>query len=97
MAADRPVNLTNRLRVDTYQVQKTMYLCVAGKLKKTETLGLSPLFGNRFAAVKALRKIRRIHPTAKLEHTRLEFTASQRDARVVLLSTMVRAGQQGHR
>ena len=86
-----------RLRVDTYQVQKTMYAFVGGELKKTITLGLSPLFGSRFAAVRALRKLRREHPTATLVHVRSEFTEQEKWERFCLMSMVVLAGQQGGR
>ncbi|MFX5705223.1 hypothetical protein ABTE52_19775, partial [Acinetobacter baumannii] len=74
MVANRPANLPTRLRVDTYQVQKSMYLIIGGEFKKTVTLGLSPLFGSRFAAVKALRKLRKKHPTATLTHNHADFS-----------------------
>lgn len=85
------------LRVDTYQVQKRMFVYAGGEFKKTVTLGLSPLFGSRFAAVKALRKLRSEHPTATLVHVRSEFTEQEKWARTCLLSMVVRAGQQGGR
>jgi hypothetical protein len=91
------VGAAKRMRVDTYQVQKSMYAFVDGELKKTMTLGLSPFFGSRFAAVKALRKLRRVHPTATLVHVRSEFTEQEKWARFCLLSMVVRAGQQGSR
>lgn len=94
MTADSPAHLPKRLRVDTYQVQKTMYALAGGELKKTVTLGLSPLFGSRFAAAKALRKLRREHPTATLVHVRSEFSDQDRGARFALLTMVVRAGEQ---
>ncbi len=92
MVANRPTNLPKRLRVDTYQVQKSMYLLIGGELKKTVTLGLSPLFGSRFAAVKALRMLRKRHPTAILTHSRLDFSSDERIMRAAFLTMVVRPG-----
>lgn len=94
MLASKHYAVDKRLRVDTYQVQKTMYVLAGGELKKTLTLGLSPLFGSRFAAVRALRKLRRSHPTATLVHVRSEFSDQDRGARFALLTMVVRAGEQ---
>lgn len=92
MAADRPTSLPKRLRVDTYQVQKCMYLLIGGELKKTVTLGLSPLFGSRFAAVKALRELRKKHPTAALTRNRVDFSHEDHAVRTAFLSQVVRPG-----
>lgn len=93
MLAERPSCLSGRLQVDTYQVQKSMFIYTGGELKKTITLGLSPLFGSRFAAVKALRKLRKKHPTASLAHVRSYFTEQERSARLALLAMTVRPGE----
>lgn len=92
MPTSKHYAVEKRLRVDTYQVQKTMYALSGGELKKTVTLGLSPLFGSRFAAVKALRKLRKTHPTAMLVHNRVHFTSLGLNARAALLAMVVRPG-----
>lgn len=93
MTENKSHRLVKRLRVDTYQVQKSMFIYTGGELKKTVTLGLSPLFGSRFAAVKALRKIRKTHPTARLVHARVLFTEQGNSERSVLRAIVVRPGE----
>lgn len=93
MTANKSHRLVKRLRVDTYQVQKSMFIYTGGELKKTVTLGLSPLFGSRFAAVKALRKIRKTHPIAQLVHARVLFTEQGLSGRAALLAMAVRPGE----
>lgn len=93
MEAPKNPRLLKRLRVDVYQVQKSMFVYTGEQLRKVETLGLSPLFGSRFAAVKALRKIRKTHPTAMLLHKKVHFTSSGMGARTALLALLIRPGE----
>ena len=62
-----------RLHLKMFQVQRRMFRVGADGLEQVETEGLSPFFGSRFAAVKALRKIRKTHPTAALEESIVPF------------------------
>ena len=93
MVANRATNLSTRRRVDTYQVQKSIYLLIGGELKKTVTLGLSPMFGSRFAAVKALRRLRQKNPTVTLTRSRTDFSNEDRAMRTAFLSQVVRPGE----
>ena len=78
-----------------FQVQRKMYRAGADGLEQVEVEGLSPFFGSRFAAVKALRKIRKKHPTAALKKSVMPFSAEATDLsdRAIFKRLIIRAGE----